>query len=327
MASGRGCLKVAGFGCLGMIGIVALLVALVVMAQRGGKDPSRQTVRSFEPPIVEPAALDTASSGTVASGVATPNTAMNAPATTREPRRGRLVLDIAQGGFTLEPGRAGEGVQVEAQYDTSMYELREDLAETDSTWVYTLRMRKVRSGMSSFLYNVLHGSGGQETKLNILVPPDIPVALEVAVNMGGFEAEIGGLWISSADVAYGMGGFTLSVAEPLREPMERLAVKGSMGGFEGKRLGNASPRHVDVNCSMGGADLDLRGLWRQDCDLKLTSSMGGMGVRLPEGVRVEGLGNADADSVVTLQRADVETPLPVLRFEASTSMGGIEVER
>ena len=327
MASGRGCLKVAGFGCLGMIGIVALLVALVVMAQRGGKDPSRQTVRSLEPPIVEPAAVDTVASGAAAPSTAPTTPTRTTPTPTRAPRRGRLVLDIAQGGFTLEPGRAGEGVQVEAQYDTSMYELREDLAQTDSTWVYTLRMRKVRSGVSSFLYNVLHGSGGQETKLNILVPPDMPVALEVDVNMGGFEAELGGLWITSADVDYGMGGFTLSVAEPLREPMESLTVNGSMGGFEGKHLGNASPRRVDVDCSMGGAELDLRGLWRQDSDLKLSSSMGGIEVRLPEGVRVEGLEDAGPDSATTLQRADVEVPLPVLRFEASSSMGGIEVER
>jgi len=151
------------------------------------------------------------------------------------------------------------------------------------------------------------------------------VALDIDVKQGGFDGELGGLWITSADIDYGMGGFTLSVNEPLREPMQSLKVKGSMGGFEGKHLGNASPRAVDVDCSMGGAELDLRGLWRQDCDLRLNASLGGMEVRLPEGVRVEGL--ADPDSARILARADSEVPLPVLRFASTSSMGEIEIKR
>ncbi len=308
MASPRGCLKIAGFGCLGMIAIVVLFAGIVALASRPRSGGPQLAAREFTPPIVAPAVVDT---------VAVP--------VVKTPRQGRLVVDIAQGGFTIEPGVPGEGVRVEAHYDSSMYDLQEDLVETDSTWVYTLRMRRTTSGLASIIQQIVHGGGDEENELRVVLPPDMPVALDITVKQGGFDAELGGCWITATDVTYAMGGFTLSVDEPLREPMQRLIVRGSMGGFEGKRLGNASPRTIDVATSMGGAELDLRGLWRQDCDLNLDASMGGMEVRLPDGVRVEGI--ADPDSAGALRR-ETEVALPVLRFAStSSSMGGIEVHR
>lgn len=307
MASPRGCLKVTGFGCLGMLALVVLFAGIVALANRPRSGGPQQAAREFTPPIVASATVDTV-----------------AATTTKRPRQGRLVVDIGQGGFTIEPGVHGEGVQVEARYDTSLYDLREDLVETDSTWVYTIVMNRTSSGLASIIQQIIHGGGDQENELRVTLPPDMPVALDITLKQGGFDAELAGLWITSADISYAMGGFTLSVDEPLREPMQHLVVAGSMGGFEGLRLGNASPRTIDIATSMGGAELDLRGLWRQDCDLQLESSMGGMEVRLPEGVRVEGL--ADPDSAGALQR-ETEVTLPVLRFASKTSMGEIEVYR
>jgi hypothetical protein len=307
VGSRSGCLKIAGFGCLGVIAIVVVLAGITALSVRPRRGGAQQAARTLAPSIMAPATVDS----------------VTVPAT-RRPRLGRLVVDVAQGGFTIEPGVAGEGVRVEAHYDTSMYELREDLVETDSTWVYTLRMRRTTSGLASIVQQIINGGGDEENELRVVLPPDMPVALDITVKQGGFDAEVGGCWITTADVTYAMGGFTLSVDEPLREPMQSLAVRGSMGGFEGKRLGNASPRTIDVACSMGGAELDLRGLWRHDCDLKLDASMGGMEVRLPDGVRVEGI--ADPDSAGAL-RHETEVALPVLRFASKASMGEIEVYR
>jgi hypothetical protein len=308
MGSRPGCLKIAGFGCLGVIAIMVLFAGIAALSLRPRKDAAPLVARELAPSIV-------------VAAVAADSTA--APPTKR-PRLGRLVVDVAQGGFTIEPGVPGEGVRVDAQYDSSMYELREDLVETDSTWVYTLHMRRTTSGLAAIVQQIVSGNSGEENELRVSLPPDMPVALDITLKQGGFDAELGNCWITSADVTYAMGGFTLSVGEPLREPMQSLMVRGSMGGFEGKRLGNASPRTVDVACSMGGAELDLRGLWRQDCDLRLDASLGGMQVRLPDGVRVEGI--ADPDSAGALRR-QAEVALPVLRFAGKASMGEIEVIR
>jgi hypothetical protein len=290
-----------------MVAITLIMVGVVALSTRNHGDGPASAARTFEPALERPE-------------VAAFDSTLAAPAS-RTPRQGRLVVDVAQGGFTIEPGGAGEGVQVEARYDTSMYALSEDLVETDSTWVYTLRLRRTTSGLAAIVKQIISGGSGEDNELLVFLPPDMPIALEVTVKQGGFEAELGTCWITTADISYAMGGFNLSFDEPLREPMQRLAVAGSMGGFEAKRLGNASPRTISVATSMGGANLDLRGMWRQDCDLRLESSMGGMEVRLPEGVRVEGL--ADPDSAGALQR-ETEVALPVLRFDRK---GEIEVHR
>ena len=82
---------------------------------------------------------------------------------------------------------------------------------------------------------------------------------EIRLRQGGFEAELGGLWLTDADIVFRKGGFSLDISEPLKEPLQRLKINGAMGGFEADNLGNASPKVVDVQCRMGGAEIDLRG--------------------------------------------------------------------
>ena len=143
---------------------------------------------------------------------------------------------------------------------------------------------------------------------------------------GGFEAELGGLWITETDIRYAMGGFSLDVSDPLREPMESLTIQGKMGGFEAGGLGNASPRVLTVDCQMGGADIDLRGDWLRDCDISLAVRMGGMAVIVPDEVEVEGVpGSLPGGEEPELRRADRELSPPLLRFSLSQSMGEIEI--
>ena len=101
--------------------------------------------------------------------------------------------------------------------------------------------------------------------------------------------------------------------------MESLTIRGSMGGFEAGRLGNASPRVLEVKCRMGGADIDLRGAWMRDADISIDVAMGGIGVQVPDDVRIEGL----EDPAPTLGSA-AEVSLPVLRFKSKSKMGEIE---
>jgi len=95
-------------------------------------------------------------------------------------------------------------------------------------------------------------------------------------------------------------------------------VRARMGGLEAFRLGNASPRLLDLNFGMGGGDVDLRGEWLNDCDINVVAKMGGFDMEIPAGVKVEGLTGED----VHLRQANPETPLPILRFTASTKLGG-----
>jgi hypothetical protein len=113
------------------------------------------------------------------------------------------------------------------------------------------------------------------------------------------------------------GGLQIGFDEPLREPMERLAIDVSMGGGQMTMIGNASPAILDVEFSMGGAELDLRGQWVQDAMITIDTKMSGALVRLPRDVLIEGI---DREGLTVEENA--ETRPPKLIFEITTDGRG-----
>jgi len=228
-------------------------------------------------------------------------------------------LELNQGDFSLHRGQPGEGVVVKASYDANIYELTE-FGQTwpDSSWVYQVRFRRTISGLQAMLSSIL--GGGAETEVHIYLPPDLQFELNLLVNQGGLEADIGGLWLTDVDVRMRQGGLELNVSEPLREPIGLFSLHGRMGGCAIRNLGNASPRVIDLGFSMGGVAVDLSGHWRNDCDAKFTLRMGGMEVVVPENLAFDRSASAEE----TLRRDDQEVSTPTLRVTKKVSMGEIE---
>lgn len=301
MSDAKGCFKYSCLGCLGVLAILAISVGLTALFawHHSGK---REVVD------VAQAARDSLSTSQAhfAGG-----------------RPGRVVLVMRGAGFTLEPAAPGDGPGVEAHYDRTSYELTDSFTvQPDSSWTYRVTFRRTIPALQAALASLF--SGGDEPTVKVLLPRDVPFALEADVRQGGLEGELGGLWLTDADLRFKQGGFSLSVGEPLREPLERLAIQGSMGGCELRRLGNASPHSLDIDCRMGGADVDLRGDWRCDSDVRLAIHMGGMSVTVPDGVETEGV---LVDGGAGLRESHPEVPLPVLRFTTEQGMGEIDFSR
>ncbi len=308
MSESKGCLKNGCLGCLGVLvlGFVFLGVNAVMVMNRGDSEPiedrvlSSDTVAATEPIAkskVAPAAGDKPAAG-----------------------RGWLILELAQGEFQLHPGEPGTGVTVKASYDASIFELEEySHIWPDSAWVYHVRFHRTITGLQAILHEIMGGSEG--ARLHIYIPPDLPVELNILVKEGGLEAELGGLWLTDLDLRFDRGGVTLSVNEPLREPLENLVIHGRMGGGEISGLGNASPALLDVSCFMAGMALDLKGAWSRDCDARLSLSMGGMELLVPDNIELENVDQAGSG----LRRADGEIDRPLLRLQQQVKMGEIEI--
>jgi hypothetical protein len=211
-------------------------------------------------------------------------------------------------------------VHVEARYDENGAVL-EDSFEVlpDSTWLYQVRYRQKAQGLTGVLRAMMGGNRG--AYVHVYIPPDVPIALELRMAQGGCEVDLGGLWLTDVKIQSVQGGLELDAKAPLREPLDRLALKTTMGGLEAGGLANLAPRVLEVETLMGGAELDLRGSWLRDSDIRLAVTMGGIEVRLPAGVDVHGLAGAGD----RLAPASPEIPRPQLRFSVSESMGEIEV--
>lgn len=307
MESRSGCLRNVLIGCLGLIGVV-VLVALVV-AGLAAVNVSRKDVVERE--VSAPAeALEQTAAAPAGGEVVTVKT------------EGRVILDLGHGEFVIKPAAPGEGIVVKARFDQSSYALHESFEVLpDSTWVYRVEYRRTIGGLQAIAQAIM--SRGTPSRVEVYLAPDLPLTLDLAVRQGGAEVDLGGLWLRDASIAWHQGGMDLKFSEPLRDPIGRLHLHGSMGGVNVGRVGNASPAVLDVSCRMGGAELDMRGPWRGDCRASFRARMGGISVRVPEELDVR---DAAADTLL-LATTTRETPAMVLWVTKDANMGEVEVQR
>jgi len=293
--SGKKWLACGCFGCLGMVALVLLVVSAFFGRAWMGVRNEQVVERVLEPAL--------------------PVAAVGDPATGAVP--GRVVLRLRAGEFHIEPAGAGESLHVDAKYDERAYELRERFEPGEDGWVYELDFEGKGSTWLGFFKAAI---GGTQPRVDVYLPSDVPLELVIDLLQGGAAMELGGLWLTSAEIEFSQGGFELEVSEPMREPMESLAIRGSMGGFIADGLGDASPRRLEVDCRMGGAEIDLRGNWLNDSDISISTSQGGASLRLPRDVTIVGLGG---DHVGV--RGGAETPLPTLTFSVTARQGELEI--
>jgi hypothetical protein len=315
-------LKYGCLGCLGILGLAVLGVAIVVgtayLRVRSETVERRDLTREIpEPrPPAQPAPEDTRSS-------------LPAPTSLEGVEAGRVVLDLSRADVTLEPGPPGEPIRVEAEYDTRSFELEERYEPAGETgWTYRLALRPKGTGAFLLLTSLF---GGSTPQIRLLLPPHAPFSLEGRIRRGETTADLGGLWIVSVDLDLSQGAHRLSFAEPLAAPMGRFAVRGGQGALELMSLGNASPSEVNVTHSMGALVLDLEGPWSRDATIDARCSMGGFVIRVPRGVKIEGLDDVhvpmgEADLRALEGRPEPPAGAPTLRFSVSASMGGLAVE-
>lgn len=314
----RGYFKWGCIGCVGLLVLIILLLAVFsgIAWQKVGSQEVKNEVLTQELPsaaAAEGTSPDTdqpASSGD--AEMRTETLEIGRPAT------GRVILDLRGGGFFISPAQPGEPLRVEATYDVKSYELVEGFEEAEGgAWTYRVSFRRTGGMMIALLGHLF---GGEEPKVHVYLPPDAPLELDVTLREGGSEVDLSGLWLTSLDFDFARGGVNLQISEPLKEPMDRMTLHGSMGGFNAQGIGNASPRELTVDFRMGGINLDLRGQWMQDADIRIKWNMGGVNVILPPDLAIEGVeGHAGA-------APGSEVPLPTLRFELSGKMDNIEFE-
>jgi hypothetical protein len=293
--SGRKWLTCGCGGCLAIVVLVVLIVVAVFGRAWVGVRNEDVAERVLEPEIPLAEAVDPEIGG----------------------KPGRVILRAVSGEFHLRPARPGESLRVEANYDRQAFDLRERFDPGGERWTYEIDFERKSTMLMSLLKSVI---GGTPSRMTIYLPADVPLELEVYIRQGGGDMELGGLWLTSGEIEFSQGGFELEVSEPLREPMESLVIRGSMGGFVAAGLGEASPRRLDVECRMGGMELDLRGNWVVDSEISIRTSQGGASVRLPRDVEIVGL---DTDRVAL--RGDEESPRPTLTFSVSADQGNLEI--
>jgi hypothetical protein len=232
---------------------------------------------------------------------------------------GKIVLDLRHTKFDVVPAAPGEPLRVDAKFDSNHYGLWDSFEEEleGEGWTYEVEFR--RTSGSYGLTTLKELLGGTRPRVKIYLPKDVPYDLELDFMQGGAEVELGGLWLTNADIRFLQGGGELRVSEPLQAPAESMTVEFRQGGGAVFGLANASPMELDVAFSMGGGYVDLRGPWQRDAEIMIDQSMGGVSVHLPRNAVLRGIGRFDTEEPV-----QAGEKVPVLRFSTSSHFGELE---
>jgi hypothetical protein len=233
---------------------------------------------------------------------------------------GTVVLSLSSAAVTVTAGPAGEPIRVESSFDPDVYQLEHEYEE-DGTggWIYRVDFHERRLVHVSVLRNWL---GRRSPKVRVVLPRDLPLALEAHMRGGYLSLDLAGLALTNASVELDRGVLGLVVSEPLPVPVERLSLKARMGSMMLSSLGNASPKELHVQHGIGPALVDLSGMWLADADVDFQVTMGNVELRLPHNVNIEGL-NRGAPWL--LDTTDEEIPPPTLRISTHSYMGDIRV--
>lgn len=314
---GRTWLAYGCMGCAGILGVIVIVVGSMagLAALRARSEEVVDKTLTHETPLPTRAEAPRDPASDEATG------RIDLPAQDGPTQSvGRLVLDLTGAEFTVEPASAGEPLSVEASFDEKSFELTERTETPEGQpWRYELRFRRQRGMLITGLTQLF---GGTKPKVKVHIPPDVPLELELSLDQGALQAELGGLWLTEADLSVDKGAMIVEIDSPLREPMRRLAMNGSMSAVISAGLGNASPARLDIDCSMGGLVLDMRGNWRQDSEITVRVRQSGGEIQLPEDMPVEGL---DTFDLGTMRKS--ETPRPTLRFSPDSRLEDVVIER
>jgi hypothetical protein len=332
-----GCFKYGCIGCVSVValffGIIFLLSAIQLTADNTPEPVERRTERDLPaPPPLPPSPPQPPDAVELGPGGSdTPQTIelppSGLPALNPEAMAGTLILDLRMGEFTIEPGPADQPIRVEADFDASVFDLKEEYVETEDSWTYEVKF----GGRGGILGMIFRGGGNNSgSRVKIIIPRGHPIRIVGDVSMGESKFDLGGLWVRSVDLDMGAGDHFIEFREPLPFPMESFHVEGSMGGMEVRSLGEASPAEVKVSHGMGDLFLDLEGAWRNDSDIRAEFSMGQCRLWLPDNVRVDMEKNSVAMGEARVDELPDDSELPpdayTLHIHASGSMGELRVE-
>ncbi len=294
-------------GCLGVIGAALLVVVSVVaFAFVSARNVQTETdVRTHAaigpnddafPSILE---VDQRSAG--------------ATGTAGSPRRGTVVLKMLGGEAFVEPAAPGEPLSIEARYDKRDYELTERF-EDGEPWTYEANFRLTGSALLTGLKEAI---GGTQPRIRLRIPVGVRIDLTVLQRQGGAVVDVGGLDLRVIEFDIENAFLVVSATQLLSSPVERFTLLGSKGAVFLHNMDRVSPAQLDIDFRMGEAQLDLRGRWLQDTEIKLTTGLSDVILRLPQDAIIEGL-----DTTGHVISPNVEIALPTLRFEVSQGRRG-----
>ncbi len=151
---------------------------------------------------------------------------------------------------------------------------------------------RVRIHLDDFDFDLnlddLKRSGHSEGSLDLELHPGIPMDLRIRAGAADNELDLGGLSLTSLDVATGASKTRLSFDEANLTRMGQLTLRAGAAEFRAEKLGNARFDELRFEGGVGDVTLDFTGVWETNATASIHMKLGGLKLRLPSdlGVRI-----------------------------------------
>lgn len=345
-----------GIGCLSVVILGTIVVALVITATRGKLH--KDTTAKREPlsvsiptgseghaghageaagqgaPAQAPGGAAVGPAGSVDANVAGGTGARDLPDLTAPgavPPPGAtplaVTLQLSEGIFTIRPGPAGSEIRIEGEYDPDNYELSQETEGDGGDSGRKVIIRFKRKSFFSFGFN----TDTTPNHVTVTIPEGVPTALDLRIDKARSQSELGGLSLTDLRGRFSTGEHKVSFERPLTSPVPTMNVTASMGRCDLIGVGNARPASFSFDGSMGDMRLDFDGTWppRYEAKAKVHLSMGNLRLSIPKEVRLSSSSKVVFGSSRRRgEQAETTDPeAPVLEMQAQVSMGDIVYNR
>ncbi|MEM7249747.1 MAG: hypothetical protein AAF533_30865 [Acidobacteriota bacterium] len=242
-----------------------------------------------------------------------PLTAIEATAGAVVPTLPILVrVDSDTAALAVFPIAAGQPLEVIARTDPRRYVLERERTREADRIVEDIRLKPRRS---TFMAVVRAKLGGAIPVLELRLPRDREISLDLNLVRSLSALELGGLDLKTMRLAGHSGGIEVSFQQPLARRLESLEVDLTAGGFSIRQLGNASPVTSTIETQLAVLDLDVRGAWRGDATMTVEGELANGTLWLPDALDLIGFERSGCAADSALR----EVPLP--RLEMSIAQG------
>lgn len=240
---------------------------------------------------------------------------------------GRIELDLELTQLVIEPIPPGQPPRLEARFDPARFHLEQHLESepppTGDAGIWRIRLAPTGSSTMALIRAKV---GAPLAHLRLGLPTDLAITLTGSATRSILAAELGTTSLRGLDLRNRDGAVKISFSGPTSVPVEDIRIHGRRGLVELTGVGNANPRSVELEQSLGVLEADLRGSWTRDAEIRLGGRLTGGTVWLPSNVEVLG---ADSPPLFADPALDPEGgPRPItLKVEATTSMGRLVMLR
>ncbi len=196
----------------------------------------------------------------------------------------RVVLELEEAEFHIDPGSAADGIKVEAKYDESSYDLVQKYdVDDDGTPLYHLTFKARIHWMRRLLASKkFSGEDHPDNRIEVQLPVETPMELQLSLAKGEGKIDLTNLALATLSTKLVMGDYRLEVDRSNPLDMNRFSLEGKMGEFEINGVSRLAAKNILIVGEMGEMRIHFGGPLLRDSSLVTNMRMGEMLLRLPD---------------------------------------------